>query len=124
MGILKLSDTWKIDGKPIYTPCIDVDIDWDSLSAEGSGRTNDGIMHIEWIRKEIWKVSITYTIMTREEKAYMDRLIANRECKFTFFHTTGMKTIDAYISNGKSKLHSGVLYDGLYTNVTYHFIEK
>lgn len=121
----KLSTVWKINGQAIYTPDVDTKVEIESLVGESSGRTDDGIMHIDWIRPEIRKVYIKYSAMTKEEMAFMLNLVQGKEYTLTYEDPIlGVNTINCYTSNSSTELYSAVLYNGLWRNVTFNCIEK
>lgn len=121
----KLSTVWKINGQAIYTPDIDTKVELESLVGESSGRTDDGIMHIDWIRTEIRKVYIKYSAMTKEEMAFMLNLVQGKEYTLTYEDPIlGVNTINCYTSNSSAELYSAVLFNGLWRNVTFNCIEK
>lgn len=121
----RLSTVWKINGQAIYTPDINTKVELESLVGESSGRTDDGIMHIEWIRTEIRKVYIKYSAMTKEEMAFMLNLVQGKEYTLTYEDPIlGINTINCYTSNSSAELYSAVLYNGLWRNVTFNCIEK
>lgn len=121
----KLSTVWKINGQAIYTPDVDTKVELESLVGESSGRTDDGIMHIDWIRTQIRKVYIKYSAMTKEEMAFMLNLVQGKEYTLTYEDPIlGVNTINCYTSNSSTELYSAVLYNGLWRNVTFNCIEK
>jgi len=120
-----LSTVWKINGQAIYTPDINTKVELESLAGEGSGRTDDGIMHIEWIRTNIRKVYIKYDAMTKAEMAFMLNLVQGKEYTLTYEDPIlGVNTIDCYTSNSSAEMYSAVLYNGLWRNITFNCIEK
>ena len=48
-----LSTQFFVNGVPLYEPDADggVQMEWNSIASEGSGRTQDGVMHIEWVQQ-------------------------------------------------------------------------
>ena len=121
----KLSSILKINGQAIYDPDIGVKVDIDSLVGEGSGRTDDGIMHIDWIRTGIRKVYIKYSAMTDTEIASILSKVQGKEYTLTYKDPElGIRTIDCYTSNNSSECYSAVLYNGLWRNITFNCIEK
>lgn len=121
----QLSSVWKINGQAIYTPDINTKVDLESLAGESSGRTDDGIMHIDWIRTTIRKVHIKYDAMTKVEMAFMLNLVQGKEYTLTYEDPIlGVNTINCYTSNSSAELYSAVLFNGLWRNVTFNCIEK
>lgn len=121
----QLSAVWKINGQAIYAPDINTKVELESLVGESSGRTDDGIMHIDWIRTNIHKVYIKYDAMTKAEMAFMLNLVQGKEYTLTYEDPIlGVNTINCYTSNSSADLYSAVLYNGLWRNVTFNCIEK
>lgn len=116
----KLSNSWKVDGSPIYEPSIDVTIQHENVAGSSSGRTEDGVMNIDWVRTDIRKVTIPYKVMSLEELNFMVGKLQGREFSFTFPDRGQSYTIDAYCSNCSYTMHT----DSIYTNVKFSIIEK
>lgn len=121
----ELSNVWKINGQAIYTPDINTKIELESIAGDSSGRTDDGIMHIDWIRPSMRKIYIRYSVMTTNEMAFVLNLIQGKEYALTYPDPIlGVRTIDCYTSNSSTELYSAVLYNSLWRNVTFNCIEK
>lgn len=98
MGIAKLADNgyWAVDGKPIYVPSESgVSIDHDNIVSSDSGRVESGKMHINWVRRDVLKISLTYDCLTGAEVEYMRDLMQGKEFQFTYYDN-GVKTIPGY----------------------------
>lgn len=98
MGIGKLDTAgrWAVNGTPIYVPSMDgVTYDHDNIASSDSGRTEDGTMHITWVRRDVRKVSLTYNYLTGREVEYMRDLMQGREFTFTYYDN-GVKTMNGY----------------------------
>ena len=100
-------------------------ISWESLAADDSGRTLDGVMHIYWVRRNVRKIEITmppceyYTIQT------LVNLVQGKEYNLTYWDpvSNGSKTIRVYTSNSQTDMYSGVIHNGLYNGFEFHAIE-
>lgn len=124
MGICKLDNQWKVDGVAIYTPSAKTEIIHDSLADSDSGRTEDGIMHIAWVRRDIVKISMVYPAMTKEELKYIMDKVQGKVFAFTYPDPVlGLRTINCYTSNHSYEYYSDAVYGGLFTNVTFSVIE-
>lgn len=55
MTINKLDTTgsWAVNGTPIYIPSAGVKVAHTNVAGSGSGRTEDGVMHIDWVRRDV-----------------------------------------------------------------------
>lgn len=116
----KLSSAWLVDGDPIYEPALDVSIQHENIAGSSSGRTEDGIIHIDWVRTDVLKVVILYKVMTLSELDFMVGKLQGREFTFTFPDRGRATTIEAYCSNCSYTMHT----NDIYTNVKFNIIEK
>ena len=97
----------------------------ESLAAEDSGRTDDGVMHINWVLRRIRKVQIQLPPCESAEVAALLDLVQGKEYSLTYFDplTGGQNTITAYTSNSSADCYSGILYNGLWQGVSFNAIE-
>lgn len=116
----KLSKDWLVDGSEIYEPASGVSIQHENIAGSSSGRTEDGIIHIDWVRTDIRKVGITYKSMTLSELNFMVGKLQGREFTFVFPDRGVQTTIEAYCSNCSYKMYN----DEIYTDVSFDIIEK
>lgn len=114
---------FKINGTEYLAKSIKVDLE--SLASEDSGRTDDGVMRINWILKKIRKVFIEMPPSITEDIAPLLSAVQGQEYSLTYFDPmdNAEKTITAYTSKGSSSLYSGVLYNGLWQGTQFNAIE-
>lgn len=125
MQLRQLSTNYRINGQPIPGPDPMVKVDYDSLADENSGRTQDGVMHITWVRRKMVKVALTFSALTREEAGAILQRVQGEEFSLTYLDPIeGQTTKNVYCSNSSSALQSAVMYGGLWRNVTFNCIEK
>lgn len=124
MGYCKIdtSGSWAINGSPIYVPGQNLDIQHTNLTASSSGRTQDGVMHIDWIRRDLIKLTLNYPAMTGDEMRTIRGLTQGQEYAFTFPDGGQVRTIQAYSGETKYKFYSKAL--DIYTGVQVSVIEK
>jgi len=67
-----------IDGKPVLVPDEDIAVEYTDLDAEESGRDESGVMHRIVARRGVMKISLPYSMVTREEYLYMESLFAGK----------------------------------------------
>ena len=105
---------FKVNGTEYLAKSIKVDLE--SLASEDSGRTDDGVMHINWVLKKIRKVQIELPPSTADVFARLLAAVQGQTYSLTYFDplANAEKTITAYTSKGSSSLYSGVLYNGLW----------
>ena len=114
---------FKVNGTEYIAKSIKVDLE--SLASEDSGRTDDGVMHINWVLKKIRKVQIELPPSTADVFAPLLAAVQGQTYSLTYFDplANAEKTITAYTSKGSSSLYSGVLYNGLWQGTQFNAIE-
>ena len=92
-------------------------VSFESLAGEDSGRTDDGVMRINWVFRRIRKVEI--------EVAELLGLVQGQEYELTYYDPLDNveRTIEVYTSNSKSELYSGIVINGLWQGVSFNAIE-
>ena len=114
---------FQVNGTEYLAKSIKVDLE--SLASEDSGRTDDGVMHINWVLKKIRKVQIELPPSTADVFAPLLAAVQGQTYSLTYFDplANAEKTITAYTSKGSSSLYSGVLYNGLWQGTQFNAIE-
>ena len=114
---------FKVNGTEYVAKSIKVDLE--SLASEDSGRTDDGVMHINWVLKKIRKVEIQVAPSTTANIAPLLSAVQGQTYSLTYFDplANAEKTITAYTSTSSSELYSGVLYNGLWQGTSFNAIE-
>lgn len=114
---------FKVNGKEYLAKSIKVDLE--SLASEDSGRTDDGVMRINWILRKIRKVFIEMPPSISDDIAPLLSAVQGQTYSLTYFDPmdNAEKTITAYTSKGSSSLYSGVLYNGLWQGTQFNAIE-
>ena len=114
---------FKVNGTEYLAKSIKVELE--SLASEDSGRTDDGVMHINWILRKIRKVFIEMPPSTTANIAPLLAAVQGQTYSLTYFDplANAEKTITAYTSKGSSSLYSGVLYNGLWQGTQFNAIE-
>lgn len=114
---------FKVNGTEYLAKSIKVDLE--SLASEDSGRTDDGVMHINWVLKKIRKVFIEMPPSITTDIAPLLSAVQGQTYSLTYFDPldNAEKTITAYTSKGSSSLYSGVLYNGLWQGTQFNAIE-
>lgn len=100
-------------------------VTYDSLATEKSGRSDDGVMHITWVRTHIAKLEITMPPMSVSEVATLLQAVQGKTYQITYRdpRTNSEVTTDVYTSNSEGDCYSGVLHNGLYEGVTFSAIQ-
>lgn len=123
MDIARKSKFFKINGKSI-TSCQSCTVQFESLAGPNSGRTDDGVMHIDWIWQIIRKVNIKLPPMSQNEIERIMALVQGQEYDLTYLDPIkGIHTIHCYTSNSSAECKSGILYGGLWLGAAFNAIE-
>ena len=114
---------FQVNGKEYVAKSIKVDLE--SLASEDSGRTDNGVMHINWILKKIRKVQIELPPSTPDVFAPLLNAVQGQIYLLTYFDPmdNSEKTINAYTSTSSSELYSGILYNGLWQGIQFNAIQ-
>lgn len=114
---------FKVNGKEYLAKSIKVNLE--SLASEDSGRTDDGVMRINWILKKIRKIEIEMPPSTTDDIAPLLSAVQGQTYSLTYFDpmANAEKTITVYTSNSNSELYSGILFNGLWQGTTFNAIE-
>lgn len=128
MGIAKLDTQghWMVDNSEIYIPAPNLQIQHTNVASSDSGRTEDGVMHIDWVRRDVRKVNLKYSAITGNEVAYMLNLMQGKEFTFKYYDLGSVQTISAYCGESTYSYYNSSLYaseGGLYTDFSINVIE-
>lgn len=118
IGKIDTRGEWMVNDQHIYIPSADgVEFQHENVAGPDSGRTEDGVMHIDWRRRDVRKVSLTYKALTGNEVRYMVGLMQGKEFSFTFMDGTEKITMNVYCGKCSYKAHNRTLHaseGGLY----------
>ena len=100
-------------------------VNYESLSGEDSGRTDDGVMRIHWIFRKIRKVEIEMPPMTSQELSRLLSRVQGQEYYLTYYDPLDNveRKAKVYTSNSKTDLYSGIIMNGLWQGVSFNAIE-
>lgn len=100
-------------------------VNYESLSGEDSGRTDDGVMRINWIFRKIRKVEIEMPPMTSQELSKLLSRVQGQEYYLTYYDPLDNveRKAKVYTSNSKTDLYSGIIMNGLWQGVSFNAIE-
>lgn len=127
MAIAKLDTAghWMVNSSHIYIPAPNIKIEHTNVASADSGRTEDGVMHINWVRTDVRKVNLLYNAISGDEKDYMMGLMQGKEFTFTYWDN-GAKTFQGYCGESNYEEYSSVHHaneGGIYTNFSINVIE-
>ena len=100
-------------------------IDYDSLATEDSGRSVDGYNHITWILARARKVEIQLPPCSATYASKILSRVMGKKYYITYWDliTNAEKTIYVYTSNGRGGMYSGVVRNGIYQGIQFNAIE-
>lgn len=100
-------------------------VGFESLNSEDSGRTDDGVMRLNWVFRRIRKVEIEMPPITSASVSSLLALVQGQEYNLTYFDPleNKEKTISVYTSNSSADLYSGMILNGLWQGVSFNAIE-
>jgi len=98
---------------------------FDSLASENSGRTDDGIMHIYWVKRALRKWDIEMPPCTSSEASAILSLVQGQDYNITLWdiRSNSEQTVHVYTSNSNAECYSGVIMNGLYQGLSFSAIE-
>ena len=123
MAKLDTIGEWKVDHNHLYIPSAGIQVEHTNLAGSSSGRTEDGIMHIDWIRRDIRKVNLKWSVLTASELDYILGLMQGKEFTLTFKDRGRVQTMKAYSSESSYTYYSAALGEDIYTDVSINAIE-
>jgi hypothetical protein len=123
MAKLDTAGEWKVNSSPLYIPSAGIKVAHTNLAGSSSGRTEDGIMHIDWVRRDIRKVNLQWKVLTASELDYVLELMQGKEFTLTFKDRGRVQTMSAYSSESSYTYYSAALGEDIYTDVSINAIE-
>ena len=123
MAKLDTTGSWKVNSSPLYVPSAGIQVEHTNLAGSSSGRTEDGVMHIDWVRRDIRKVHLRWSVLTAAELDYILGLMQGKEFTLTFKDRGKVQTMNAYSSESSYIYYSAALGGDLYTDVSINAIE-
>ena len=123
MAKLDTTGFWKVNSSPLYVPSAGIQIEHTNLAGSSSGRTEDGVMHIDWVRRDIRKVNLRWQVLTGSELRYILSLMQGKEFVLTFKDLGEKKTMNAYSAESSYTFYSSALGEDIYTDISINAIE-
>ena len=123
MAVLTGKGNFKIGNKE-YKPK-SLKVTYDSLATSKSGRSDDGTMHITWVRTNIRKIEIEMPPMTMSDLSTLLTAVSGQTYNITIHDpkSNAEAQVGVYTSNSQGECYSGVLHNGLYQGVQFSAIE-
>ena len=123
MAKLDTAGEWKVNSSPLYIPSAGIMVEHTNLAGSSSGRTEDGMMHIDWVRRDIRKVNLQWKVLKASELDYILGLMQGKEFTLTFKDRGKVQTMSAYSSESSYTYYSAALGEDIYTDVSINAIE-
>ena len=123
MAKLDTAGEWMVNSNHLYVPSAGIKVEHTNLAGSSSGRTEDGIMHIDWVRRDIRKVNLQWKVLTASELDYILGLMQGKEFTLTFKDRGRVQTMSAYSSESSYTYYSAALGEDIYTDVSINAIE-
>jgi hypothetical protein len=123
MAKLDTAGEWMVNSNHLYIPSAGIKVEHTNLAGSSSGRTEDGVMHIDWIRRDIRKVNLQWKVLTASELDYILGLMQGKEFTLTFKDRGKVQTMSAYSSESSYTYYSAALGEDIYTDVSINAIE-
>ena len=123
MAKLDTAGEWKVNSSPLYIPSAGIKVEHSNLAGSSSGRTEDGVMHIDWVRRDIRKVHLQWKVLTASELNYILGLMQGQEFTLTFKDRGLVQTMYAYSSESSYTYYSAAFGEDIYTDVSINAIE-
>ena len=124
MAKLDTAGEWKVNSSPLYIPSAGIKVEHSNLAGSSSGRTEDGVMHIDWVRRDIRKVNLQWSVLTASELDYILGLMQGQEFILTFKDRGKVQTMNAYSSESSYTYSGTIRGTDIYTDVSINAIEK
>ena len=126
MTIGKIDGRWKVNGVDIPQPQ-EVHIEHTNVVSDDSGRSEDGVMKLTWVRTDVRKVAMKWHSLTGNEVAAIKGLMQGKTYTFTYYDA-GVQTMTAYTGDNDYNIYSynPKIYGndgGLYTDFSIDAVE-
>lgn len=125
--IRNFDPVFAVDGVPMLSPDMDMDITETDIDEDESGRDESKIMHRLVAREGVRTWKFSYKLLDRDDLEYIKGLFKSKpEFVFTYdISDSGeLLTVDAYCSKRTYKKHDNHKYNGLYKELVFNIIER
>lgn len=98
-----------------------INISYDSLMSQDSGKTDDGVSHIAYILSKIRVVNITLPPTTGDVISSVLQQVQGKTYTLTYFDVleNAEKTIECYTGTSAAEFYNGVILNGLWRGVAF-----
>lgn len=125
INTLDTNSYWMADSTHLYIPSTPCKVEHSNVVGSSTGRSEDGIMRIDWVRRDVRKVFLHYNAMSASELAVMLTALQGKEFTFKYLDMGSVVTMSAYCGECNYQFYTNSsLYDeAIYTEVEFHVIE-
>ena len=123
MAKLDTAGEWMVNDSHLYIPSNGIRVEHTNLTGSSSGRTEDGVMHIDWVRRDIRKVNLQWKVLTATELKYILDLMQGKEFVLTFKDQGMVQTMNAYSAESSYTYYSAALGEDIYTDISINAVE-
>ena len=125
MGYCKLDTDgkWMVDSSHIYIPSTPCKVEHSNVTGSSTGRDESGTMHIDWVRRDVRKVYLTYNLITATELTTMMNLMQGKEFTFKFYDQGSVQTMSAYAGESSYEFYTYSGSEVVYKNFSINVIE-
>lgn len=125
INTLDTNSYWMADSTHLYIPSTPCKVEHSNVVGSSTGRSEDGIMRIDWVRRDVRKVFLHYNAMSASELAVMLTALQGKEFTFKYLDMGSVVTMNAYCGECNYQFYTNSsLYDeAIYTEVEFHVIE-
>lgn len=118
---------WKVGDVKIPIPH-EVHIEHTNVAGEDSGRNENGVMKITWLRTDVRKVSMKWKALTGNEVAAIRNLMQGKEYTFHYYDAGAQTIENAYTGDNDYNVYDYHPYiygneGGLYTDFSIDAVE-
>lgn len=114
---------WMVGDSHIYVPSIPCKVEHSNIAGSSTGRDESGVMHIDWVRRDVRKVFLTYKAITASELAYLMNLMQGKEFTFKFYDQGAVQTMSAYAGESSYEFYNYSGTEPVYQNFSINVIE-
>lgn len=102
-----------------YFEAKNINVTYESLASEDSGRTDDGVMHIEWVRSKMTKVEVTMPPIPSSVVSELIGLVQGREYTIGYWDVSinSWRYLGVYTPNSKLNAIAVYLYVQIHQQV-------
>ena len=125
MATLDTLGWWMVGSSHIYIPSLNTKIEHSNVAGSDTGRDETGVMHIDWVRRDVRKDNLRYPVLTAAELTYLFDLMQGKEFLFTCRDKGTTVSFNAYVGETNYNFYNHTVLNGteVYTDVSLNVIE-